>query len=231
MARGMPPARHQVYHKDRTHRRLETERLIGEHAPSLVSIAPAAMLSAILMTSGFRGAFETGQTTGAVADARGLTRPSRGGCGPLQGSQGGVKELALWRHEALTYARTREERADCQRLLSVRYARAFTWRARAADASPPVRGKPSPAARTRKNLGPLSETAAGFGKGRRSAAAGVSVVSREGNVARAAPRGCAGKLAVTRGWGEKNFARGQSGSQAAMSSQRPQAHRVALSLL
>ena len=118
------------------------------------------------MTSGFRGAFETGQTTGAVADARGLTRPSRGGCGPLQGSQGGVKELALWRHEALTYARTREERADCQRLLSVRYARAFTWRARAADASPPVRGKPSPAARTRKNLGPLSQTAAGLGNGR-----------------------------------------------------------------
>ena len=103
MARRMPPARHQVYHKDRTHRRLETERLIGEHAPSLVSIAPAAMLSAILMTSGFRGAFETGQTTGAVADARGLTRPSRGGYGPLRENRGfgqvGVKKLALWGHE------------------------------------------------------------------------------------------------------------------------------------
>jgi hypothetical protein len=48
----------------------------------------------------------------AVADARGLTRPSRGGCGPLRENRGfgqvGVKKLALWRHEALAYARTRD---------------------------------------------------------------------------------------------------------------------------
>ena len=99
----MPPARHQVYHKDRTHRRLETERLIGEHAPKTPP-NPEVIRMALSMAAGaIDTSEEQARRQGAVADARGLTRPSRGGYGPLRENRGfgqvGVKKLALWGHE------------------------------------------------------------------------------------------------------------------------------------
>ena len=81
MARRMPPARHQVYHKDRTHRRLETERLIGEHAPKTPP-NPEVIRMALSMAAGaIDTSEEQARRQGAVADARGLTRPSRGAMG------------------------------------------------------------------------------------------------------------------------------------------------------